>query len=186
MAEARRAEAEEEAERNTDVEEQAALARAEGEAAAEALRAGERRAADAHNPEAELSHLPAPIRGPMVRMTQWMISREIHNRFITFCKGDRNEKRRHSDALFTAEIAITYVRYAEQLAKCKSMAQWKARALASGVPAEAALSVRTAGESIRQLAVRFFFDSQPGDVLTADMKSRDFFIHADVETYLTQ
>ena len=174
------------AERLADVEEQAALARAEGEAAAEALRAAERRAAVGPTPEGELAHLPIPGRTPMFRMTQWMISREIHTRFATFCKCDRNDKLKHADALFTSEVAVTYVRYAEQLAKCKNMAQWKARALAGGVPQEASLSVRTSGEAIRLVAIRFIFDSQPGDVLTTDMKSRSFFMEDDLETFLSQ
>ena len=88
--------------------------------------------------------------------------------------------------MFTSESHIGIARYFEQLVKAKGMAQWKARGLATGIPDDAITACKSPTDALRLLAVRFMFDAGAGDPITADLKSREYFISPDTERWLSQ
>ena len=88
--------------------------------------------------------------------------------------------------LFVNDPHVSLSRYAEQLAKLKGVAQWKARALAVLVPNEAVLASKGPIDAVRLLALRFLYDSQAGDAIAADLRSRSHFIDETSETWLSE
>ena len=187
MEEIKRAEAAEAAESSAEqAEEAAALARAEGEAAREAERSAPKASTVPPTPEGEYMHLPLPVRAPMGKLSSWTLNREVHLRFSAFCRCEKNAKLEACHALFNLEPYVSFTKYGDTLGRCKQLAKWKARALAAGIPNDTTLAIRTNNDAIRLLALRFFFESTPGDVITADLSGRDSYIDRDLEDFLSQ
>ena len=169
-----------------DAEEHAALARAEGEAARIAGLAAGRAADVGATPDGDFAHLPVPIRPALARISGWTLDREISNRFIHFCHCDKNVKIQAVSQLLSTDPHVAFTRYSEVLAKCKNLAQWKARGLAAGIPRDSILNVRSPGEALRLLGLKFLFNANPGDVITADLRNRSFYVEQELEDYLSQ
>ena len=70
--------------------------------------------------------------------------------------------------------------------KCKSLAQWRAKALAKGSPTDAVLAARTHSELGRLIFLQYVFQSGAGDVISADLSSADKYVPEDLQEYLSQ
>ena len=88
--------------------------------------------------------------------------------------------------LFDRNPHVGWTVYAENMAEVKNFKQWQARALAVGVPTEAIHALKGPVDTLRLVALRFLYLSVAGDVITADLRNRDHFIHAEAEDYLSQ
>ena len=166
-----------------DEEARAALARAEAEAATR------RRPGAAYTestPAESFGHLPVPLLQALSRVTTWTLTLDVHDSFLVYCSTVRNQKAKEATALFAGEGSIGYTNSWTALQKCKNITQWKARALSQGLPSEAVLVVRNMGDIGGLLVLGFLHNSQPGNAIAADLKSRESFIQADIELYLSQ
>ena len=130
--------------------------------------------------------MPIPIRQAMLSVTEWTLTLQIHDAFMEFCSCVRNTKASEATALFAGDPSISYTRYWAALQKCKNITQWKARALAAGLPSEAVLAIRGMGDAGRLMVVGFISKAQPGDAITADLRQRSHFIDAETDTYPSQ
>lgn len=92
----------------------------------------------------------------------------------------------HVGRLSSTETTVDFMKYSNVLARCKNLSQWKARALCVKVPAEAVLTARSPTDALRMLAMKFIFDADHGDLMPADLASRDTFINGEVTTRLSQ
>ena len=171
---------------DSDEEEQAALARAEAEAAVNRQRARSRQDEVDPTPTEEYGHLPIPIRPALKRATDWTINIDIYIRFVAYCRCDKNAKLEAVTSTIEANTFLSLVRYCDTLQRCKSIAQWRARALGARIPSDAVLATRTKSVAIRMLVVRFLFESSPGDAITADLKDRDYSMSRQTEEWLSQ
>ena len=122
----------------------------------------------------------------MSKLNDWCINADVHSRFSTWCKCERNSKLESLQTLLAAETTVDFGRYADALSRCKNFTQWKARALALQIPQEAVLASRTPTDALRLIGIRFMFDAKPGDIITADLRDRAYFMDAEVEQWLTQ
>ena len=130
--------------------------------------------------------MPVPIRVSLNAMSNWCITREVHGRFVQFCRSSGNAKLAPVERIFDTNPHISWVLYSEPMAKVKNFQQWKARALAEGVPSEAVTSLKGSTDALRVMALRFIYLSTAGDVITGDLRDRGHFISATAETYLSQ
>ena len=97
-----------------------ALARVEAEAAHQAgLRADRERAADTE----DFGHMPIPIRVSLNAMSNWCIAREVHGRFVQFCRSSGNAKLAPVERIFDTNPHISWVLYSEPMAKVKNFQQ---------------------------------------------------------------
>ena len=79
--------------------------------------------------------------------------------------------------MLDAETHLGWPRYFDLLGKAKSLTQWKAKGLGLSIPSEAVLSTRSVADMGRMLFIKFAADAEMGDIVSADMKSRDTFIN---------
>ena len=75
---------------------------------------------------------------------------------------------------------MSFTRYFEQLGSCKSLAQWRAKALRLKVPEEAVLAGHTKTDIGRILFIQYAISSMPGDQVSANLKSREDFFNDDL------
>ena len=122
----------------------------------------------------------------MLTVTDWHTNLAVHERFAKFCKCDKNAKLELVTELIRREPHVGFARYSDALATCKILGQWKARALAAKLPSESVLAARTPPEVLRLLAVRFTFDASLGDVISADLRDRDYFLDQEALDWLAQ
>ena len=130
--------------------------------------------------------MPLPLRPALHKIAQWTVNKEVHTRFAVFCRSDKNANTIPVTEMFATEVNVSSTRYFEQMVKTKSQKQWKARALAVGMADEAVKAVKGQLDSIRLIAVRFFFLAEAGDCITADLKDRSFFISPAAGEFLSQ
>ena len=72
------------------------------------------------------------------------------------------------------------------MATCKNLQQWKARALVASIPLEAVFALRSLDEAVQALVIRYIFEAQIGDLVSANLESRDHYIDEHATTWLSQ
>ena len=130
--------------------------------------------------------MPLPIRGTLANITGWNVNTAVHRRFAEFCRCSSNTRMATIEKLFDRESHVGWMQYAEILGKAKNLQQWKARVHAVGCPQEAMFAIQSTQDGLRLMAVRFLYLSQPGDIITADLKDRGAFIQPGSEAFLSQ
>ena len=166
-----------------DAEEHAALARAEATAAIAGANRVRIHGAAPPTPIGDFAHLPIPVRGPMQKISEWIISPDVHVKFAAHCTVDRNSKLQQiTDMIDQGEVS--FVRYWESLKSLKNLQQWKARLLATGMPAEAVTYIRSAQEAGRLLGITYIYNTELGEPIPGDLRSRAYFIPEELETWL--
>ena len=165
-----------------DVEERIALAKLEADHAEQAARAAAARGVDPPTPECDFGHLPTQIREPMRKISEWVLTEEAHLEFSKVCNTERNKQMAKISDMFVRDRHITWVRYFNEMLKCKNFTQWKARLNALSCPPEGTLNLRTPMECGRLLALIFMkgLDVVP----SADLKDRGFWISPEVAEWL--
>ena len=94
---------------------------------------------------------------------------------------DRNKRMQNISEMFARDAHLTWTRYFTELAKCKNLAQWRARLNAVKGPLEATLAARTPMECGRLLALMYMMSVD--EVPTADLKSRSNWITEEFEAW---
>ena len=169
-----------------EAEEREALARAEAEAALRAERAAHRGRPPTPTPDEAYAHLPVPARGPMITVAEMHINKETHRNFSTLCACVGNAKMKDVDSLFDREVMVSLSKYIIPLVRCKGFKQLQGRALSLKMTSEAVLVTRSASEAIKLIALKHIFSCQVGDPISADLKSREHFIDAELTTWMAQ
>ena len=88
--------------------------------------------------------------------------------------------------MFAAESHVTWNRYWAAVERRKFFSQWQGRALVKHIPQDAVMACRCMADVGRLLAIKFMHEAAPGDVITADLASRDSFVLPDASNWLTQ
>ena len=122
----------------------------------------------------------------MITIADLYFSKGISRNFIAFCSCAGTAKAKEAEALFNSEEIVSLARYIIPLIRCKGFLQWQGRALALKVPSEAVLATRSAAEAIKLIALKYISTCQIGDPISADLKSRERFIDANLTNWMSQ
>ena len=160
------------------------LARAEADAAEQAGRAAEAGRAVPPTPEETYGHIPAPVRNLMSIVSSAVVDRSVHIKFARYVGCENHQKTASVASLIDSETHLPWSRYFDLLGKCKSLTQWKAKGLSLSIPSEAILSTRAVADMGRLLFIKFAADAEMGDIVSADMKSRDAFIRDQAREWM--
>ena len=130
--------------------------------------------------------MPLPLQEPLRRVTERVVNDTTHASFAAYCSVDKNRKMEIVEELIRKEGGVAWSRYWPDIQQCKNLGQWKARALAAKLSSESVFAARTPPEALRLLAVRFMFDAPLGDVISADLRDRDYFLDQEALQWLAQ
>ena len=122
----------------------------------------------------------------MITVADMHLNKETSRNFITFCSCAGNAKVKDVEGLFDIDEMVSLARYLVPLVRCKGFRQWQGRALARTVPSEAVLATRSAAEAIKLIALKYISACQIGGSISADRKTREHFIDANLTTWMSQ
>ena len=134
-------------------------------------------------PVAEYGHMPVQCRGPMAKMNDWFLNKEIHDRFALYMRCNRNRRMEAIEAAVARETLIGFPAYISEVGKAKNIEQWKSRALAVHIPSECVLACRSINDVGRLLAMTFMATSE-NPIVAADLKTMDYFVDEEAKRYL--
>ena len=127
-------------------------------------------------PREAYEHLPLPCRELLGRVSDAVVDTSIHERFTQFVAATGYQKAKALTPLLQEQTHIGWTQYFERLAKTKSLQQWKAKALAVGVPTVAVLNCRVTAELGRLLFLKRSTTLNPGEACSADTRGREYWL----------
>ena len=163
-------------------EERLALAKMEAEHAATAAKRALTRGTEPPTPEVAYGHIPLPARGPMEKVSEWMLTEDAHIAFANWCACEHNKRMQTISEMFARDRHLTWMRYFTELAKCKNLSQWRARLHAVKCPIEGTMAARTPMECDRLLALMYM--ASVDEVPTADLRSRDHWVTEELAAWV--
>ena len=72
------------------------------------------------------------------------------------------------------------------MSKCKHLTQWKARAHTVGIPFEGPVALRSPAECVTLLMLRYIYECQAGDAISASLESRGLYVDENLTSWLSQ
>ena len=163
-----------------EADERADLARAEANAALQTGRAAEAGRIETPTPHGSYEHMPEPLRPLLPKVTDAVFTPIIHENFSNWVSCDENQETKKLNTKTTAEPDMSFTPYWEKLGACKSLAQWRAKALRLKVPEDAVLASRTKTDIGRCLYIQYAILAKPGSVISGNLKSREHFFNENL------
>ena len=127
----------------------------EAEAALQARKAAESGRVERPTQNVAFGHMPEAIRHGMAKAAEAVVDRGIHNEFTKWVACEGHQKAIAVGESVEQDTQQSYTRYFEALGKTKSLAQWRAKALALEVPSEGCLAARSVSDVGRMLLLKW-------------------------------
>ena len=129
--------------------------------------------------------MPEAIRLGMSKAAEAVVDKGIHEEFSKWVACEGHQKAIAVGESVEQDTQQSYTRYFEALGKTKSLAQWRAKALALGVPSEGCLATRCVSDVGRMLLLKWATTYEERECLiSADAKPVQHFCNKEAMEWL--